>query len=169
MILHAGLIARRSSGHWRGVLIEGASGSGKSDLALRALERGWSLVADDRTLIWRYGCRHWGRAPDTLAGLIEARGLGIVAADRLPFAEIALVVRCAPAADLERMPELAAWSALGVPACRSSRSPRSKVRDRKARPAPSSSAGLKGQSAYQAPRAGPEFAGCGRGPVRFPK
>jgi serine kinase of HPr protein (carbohydrate metabolism regulator) len=114
MILHAGLIARRSSGHWRGVLIEGASGSGKSDLALKALERGWSLVADDRTLIWRDGGRLWGRAPDTLAGLIEARGLGIVAADRLPFAEIALVVRCAAAADLERAPEPAAWSALGV-------------------------------------------------------
>ncbi|HXQ09377.1 MAG TPA: HPr kinase/phosphorylase [Caulobacteraceae bacterium] len=114
MILHAGLIARRAFGHWRGVLIEGASGSGKSDLALKALERGWRLVADDRTLIWCDGGRLWGRAPDTLAGLIEARGLGVVATDRLPFSEIALVVRCAPAADVERAPDAAVWSALGV-------------------------------------------------------
>ena len=114
MILHAGLIARRALGRWRGVLIEGASGSGKSDLALKALERGWSLVADDRTLIWSDGGRLWGRAPDPLAGLIEARGLGIVAADRLPLSEIALVVRCAAAAALERMPEPAVWSALGI-------------------------------------------------------
>lgn len=114
MILHAGLIARRALGRWRGVLIEGASGSGKSDLALKALERGWSLVADDRTLIWSDGGRLWGRAPDAIAGLIEARGLGVVAADRLPLSEIALVVRCAVAAELERMPEPAAWSALGI-------------------------------------------------------
>jgi hypothetical protein len=114
MILHAGLIARRGRGQWRGVLIEGASGSGKSDLALKALERGWRLVADDRTLIWSEDGRLWGRAPETLAGLIEARGLGIVTADQLPFAEIVLVVRCAPDTELERTPEPARWSALGV-------------------------------------------------------
>jgi serine kinase of HPr protein (carbohydrate metabolism regulator) len=114
MILHAGLIARRADGRWRGVLIEGPSGSGKSDLALKALERGWSLVADDRTLIWSDGGRLWGRAPDAIAGLIEARGVGIVAAGRLPLSEIALVVRCVAAAELERMPEPAVWSALGV-------------------------------------------------------
>jgi serine kinase of HPr protein (carbohydrate metabolism regulator) len=114
MIAHAGLIARAAFGRWRGVLIEGASGSGKSDLALKALERGWRLVADDRTLIWSDDGRLWGRAPDTLAGLIEARGLGIVAADRLPFSEIAFVVRCAPTAELERTPEPAVWSALGI-------------------------------------------------------
>jgi serine kinase of HPr protein (carbohydrate metabolism regulator) len=50
MIRHAGLIARRSEGQWRGVLIEGGSGSGKSDLALRALDHGYRLVAEDRVL-----------------------------------------------------------------------------------------------------------------------
>jgi serine kinase of HPr protein (carbohydrate metabolism regulator) len=114
MILHAGLIARRAFGGWRGVLIEGPSGAGKSDLALKALQRGWRLVADDRTLIWRDDGRLWGRAPDVLAGLIEARGVGVVAADRLTFAEIALVVHCAAAEDIERMPDPASWSALGI-------------------------------------------------------
>jgi serine kinase of HPr protein (carbohydrate metabolism regulator) len=114
MILHAGLVARRAFGHWRGVLIEGASGAGKSDLALKALERGWTLVADDRTLVWSDAGRLWGRAPDALAGLIEARGVGVMAAKQLPFAEIALVVRCAAPSEVERMPDAAAWSALGV-------------------------------------------------------
>jgi hypothetical protein len=114
MILHAGLVARRALGHWRGVLIEGASGAGKSDLALKALERGWMLVADDRTLVWSEAGRLWGRAPDALAGLIEARGVGVVQAKQLQFAEIVLVVRCVEAAEIGRMPDPAAWSKLGV-------------------------------------------------------
>jgi serine kinase of HPr protein (carbohydrate metabolism regulator) len=114
MILHAGLIARRAGEFWRGVLVEGQSGSGKSDLALRALAQGWVLVADDQTLIWADDGRLWGRAPDALAGLIEARGVGVLPARRLAFAEISLVVRCDATARVERMPERAAWSALGV-------------------------------------------------------
>ncbi len=105
MILHAGLIARRDRGFWRGVLIEGPSGAGKSDLALKALAAGWALVADDRTMVWREDGRLWGRAPDVLAGLIEARGLGVLAAPRQPLAEIALAVRCATSDAVERMPE----------------------------------------------------------------
>ncbi len=48
MILHAGLVALRLEGVWRGALIAGPSGVGKSDLALRAIEAGFRLVADDR-------------------------------------------------------------------------------------------------------------------------
>ena len=77
MILHAGLVARFDARRWRGVLIEGASGAGKSDLSLRLLERGWSLVADDRCLVWTCNGRVYGRAADALKGLIEARGLGV--------------------------------------------------------------------------------------------
>jgi serine kinase of HPr protein (carbohydrate metabolism regulator) len=114
MILHAGLIALRANGRWRGVLIEGASGAGKSDLALKALQRGWMLVADDRTLVWSDAGRLWGRAPDALAGLIEARGLGVVQAKQLPFAEIVLVVHCVAPGEMERAPDPTAWSQLGV-------------------------------------------------------
>ena len=77
MILHAGLIAARIAGFWRGVLIEGPSGSGKSDLALRALSQGFRLVADDRVVVWASGGRLFGRAPEILNGLIELRGLGV--------------------------------------------------------------------------------------------
>ena len=72
MILHAGLVARRQDGYWRGVLIEGASGAGKSDLALRALDHGFRLVADDRVVVWASGGALYGRAPDSLAYLGEA-------------------------------------------------------------------------------------------------
>lgn len=102
MILHAGLIACRSGGRWRGALIEGASGAGKSDLALRCLEAGFRLVADDRTLVWRSGGRLFGRAPQTLAGLVEARGLGVLPEPALAFCEVVLVVVCGPA---ERLPD----------------------------------------------------------------
>ena len=105
MILHAGLVARFDAPRWRGVLIEGASGAGKSDLALRLLERGWSLVADDRCLVWTCGGRVYGRAADALKGLIEARGVGVEPAQVRDFAPIALIARCAPADDVERMPE----------------------------------------------------------------
>ena len=102
MILHAGLIAQRHAGAWRGVLIEGPSGSGKSDLALRAVQHGFRLVADDRTLVWTSAGQLFGRAPDTLHGLLEIRGLDVVRVPALPFVTVTLVVRAgAP----ERLPE----------------------------------------------------------------
>ena len=105
MILHAGLVALRLDGFWRGALITGPSGAGKSDLALRALDAGFRLVADDRALVWASGGKLYGRAPDALAGLIEARGLGVLPERAIALAEIILVVRCAPAAEIARMPE----------------------------------------------------------------
>lgn len=112
--LHAGLVARLDARGWRGVLIEGASGAGKSDLALRALDAGWSLVADDRTLVWTSGGRVWGRAAPALAGLIEARGLGVLGERSRPFAPICLIVRCTEAAQMERMPEFQAQELMGT-------------------------------------------------------
>ena len=90
-ILHATLIAAYGGGEWRGVLLRGASGSGKSGLALRAMEAGFRLVADDRVIVWRSGKALFGRAPDTLAGLIEVRGVGVIGASHLRFCRIALV------------------------------------------------------------------------------
>jgi serine kinase of HPr protein (carbohydrate metabolism regulator) len=87
------------------VLIEGPSGSGKSDLALRALDHGFRLVADDRVLLWRSGDALFGRAPDVLAGLIEVRGLGVGAASSLRLARVAVVVECVAAAAVERLPD----------------------------------------------------------------
>jgi serine kinase of HPr protein (carbohydrate metabolism regulator) len=115
MICHGGLIAQRQNGLWRGALIEGPSGSGKSDLALRALDQGFRLVADDRVVAFPAGGRLYGRAPDSLAGLIEVRGLGVVGAPSLAFAEIMLVIRCVEAPErVERLPDPAYQSILGI-------------------------------------------------------
>jgi len=74
MQIHASCAARAGEG----VLLLGPPGSGKSDMVLRLLDRGFTLVADDRVEI--DGGDAW--APAALAGLLEVRGLGIV---RLPF------------------------------------------------------------------------------------
>ena len=77
----------------RGVLLLGKSGAGKSDLALRLIEDGAQLVADDRTILFvTKGALH-AKAPASIQGLLEIRGLGIVAIGARPQAKIALVVR----------------------------------------------------------------------------
>lgn len=104
MILHAGLVAYCHDRRWRGALITGPSGAGKSDLALRLTEAGFSLVADDRTLLWTSGGKLYGRAPEALAGKLEVRGLGILDMVRLGFSAVDLVVALVDG-DIERMPE----------------------------------------------------------------
>lgn len=114
MILHAGLVAAWTPAGWRGVLIEGPSGAGKSDLALRALDHGFRLVADDRVVVWESGGALYGRAPDTLAGRLEVRGLDVVREPAVAFCRIALAVR--PGVP-ERIPAPARveYSGLSVP------------------------------------------------------
>lgn len=77
----------------RGVLIRGQSGAGKSDLALRLIDRGATLLADDYTQIEREGDAIFGSAPETVAGLIEVRGLGLVPMPHGQSAQIALVIQ----------------------------------------------------------------------------
>jgi HPr kinase/phosphorylase len=98
-----------------GVLILGAPGSGKSDVALRLIDqpgRGTGpetmtarLVADDQVVITRRGDRLFAAPPAPLAGRLEVRGIGIVPADHAPEAELAMAVRLADASGIERLPE----------------------------------------------------------------
>lgn len=112
---HAGLIALHDRGGWKGVLIEGASGSGKSDLALRCLSHGFRLVADDRTRLWVSQGRLFGAAPEPIAGLIELRGLGVLPEPARPLAEVRLVVHCLGSSDpLERLPDRETRILLGL-------------------------------------------------------
>jgi serine kinase of HPr protein (carbohydrate metabolism regulator) len=112
---HAGLIALYDRGDWKGVLIEGESGSGKSDLALRCLSRGFRLVADDRTQLWVSEGRLFGCAPAPISGLIELRGLGVLPESARPLAEVRLVARCLEPADpLERLPDRDTRVLMGV-------------------------------------------------------
>ena len=114
MILHAGLVALRLEGYWRGALLQGPSGGGKSDLALRALEAGFRLVADDRVVVWASGGALWGRAPEPLAGLIELRGQGVVGVPPLTLAQIVLAARCAQGEPIERMPDTEMIEVAGI-------------------------------------------------------
>ncbi len=114
-ILHATTIASRRGGEWRGVMLLGPSGVGKSDLALRAMAAGWRLVADDRTLVWRSGGGLYGRAPPSLHGLVEARSLGVLPTCVRQMAQLSLAVNCAPdPATLERVPEEETVNVMGA-------------------------------------------------------
>jgi len=112
-MLHAAAVARLTPEGWRGALITGPSGAGKSDLALKLIGRGWRLVSDDYSHVWASGGALWATAPERIAGLIEARGLGIVAMRTRLTARIALVVECVEGA-VERFPEPSVAAVAGV-------------------------------------------------------
>jgi HPr kinase/phosphorylase len=89
----------------RAVLLRGPSGSGKSDLALRLIDAGARLVADDQTRIWRDGDVLLACAPESIAGLIEVRGVGIVRVESVPVARLALIADLVAVQHVERLPE----------------------------------------------------------------
>ena len=95
----------------RGVLITGASGAGKSDLALRLIDRGAVLVSDDQVLLARRGVLLYACAPATIAGKLEVRGLGIVDVPTVADVSLALAVRLGPP---ERLPEARCCSINGI-------------------------------------------------------
>ena len=87
----------------RAVLITGRSGSGKSDLALRLIDRGFALVSDDQTIVRRDGDQLVATAPATIAGKLEIRGIGIVELPAVNDVPIALIVELTE--ELTRLPD----------------------------------------------------------------
>lgn len=90
--MHGTCVARNGEA----VLLIGPPGSGKSDLALRLLARGYELVADDQVDVDETGM---ASSPPLIAGLFEARGLGIFRLSHRPHARVVLIV------DLAHRPE----------------------------------------------------------------
>ena len=105
---HATCIA--IDGH--GVLIEGPSGSGKSDLALRMIDRGALLIADDYVDVIGYAGAVQASCPARIAGKLEVRGVGIVDMPHGETARVRLVVSLGDAG--ERLPEPATRNVAGV-------------------------------------------------------
>ena len=98
-VVHASCVAIGG----RAVLLSGRSGTGKSDLALRLIDRGAELVSDDYTEVRRRGGDLHATPPARLAGKIEVRGLGIVTMTHLSDVPVALLVDLE--APVERMPQ----------------------------------------------------------------
>lgn len=109
MIVHGSCVAVGG----RAVLILGPSGAGKSTLALALMARGGLLVADDRTILAVEGGRLFADAPETLRGMIEARGVGILAADAAGRSEVTVLVDLSQD-EPERLPPARERALLGV-------------------------------------------------------
>ena len=107
--LHASAVAVDG----RGCLITGRPASGKSTLAIELVALGAELVADDRVEIRRAGDALLLSAPAAIAGMIEARGVGILRLPARPEASLALVVDL-DEAERERLPEGRSRELLGL-------------------------------------------------------
>ena len=97
--LHASSVALDG----RAVLIAGLSGAGKSDLALRLIDRGFVLVSDDQTIVQKRADRLYASAPLTIAGKLEIRGMGILDMPHAGDVPVALVVELT--SDIQRLPD----------------------------------------------------------------
>ena len=104
MQIHASCAARDGAG----VLLLGPPGSGKSDLALRLLDCGFMLVADDRVEV----DEGVARPPAALAGLLEVRGVGIL---RLPYLQSVRLALAVELTEPPRLPAPARHAELGLP------------------------------------------------------
>ena len=101
VLVHASCVALES----KGVLLRGAPGAGKSDLALRLIEGGARLVADDQVALTSTGEALLAAPPARIAGLLEVRGIGIVSMDFVTQCPVHLVVDLVQPDTVERMPE----------------------------------------------------------------
>jgi serine kinase of HPr protein (carbohydrate metabolism regulator) len=116
MQIHGTCCADETGPAPRGVLLVGPPGSGKSDLALRLIDAGFALVADDRVDIAEVDGAAVASGPAALAGLIEVRGIGIL---RIPHVlarvPVVLVAALTPRVLQDRLPDPRTTDLAGLP------------------------------------------------------
>jgi HPr kinase/phosphorylase len=110
LILHATTVAFDG----RAILLTGESGRGKSALALQLMAIGAALVADDQTILTLQRTDVVASCPAPLAGMIEARGVGLLNAPHLPQAPVVLVVDL-DQTETARLPDHRQITILGQP------------------------------------------------------
>lgn len=101
-----------------GVLLCGPPGSGKSDLALRLIDEGARLVADDYTELSLANGALSARAPETIRDLIEVRGVGVLKIGAALQATLGVVIDLVEKEDVERLAEDETLELLGLPVAR---------------------------------------------------
>jgi len=77
------------------------------------LDLGLRLVSDDRTVVWRSGGRLFAACPAAIEGLVEARGVGVLAEASLRLTPVVLAVRCVP--ETQRLPDAEITEVAGGP------------------------------------------------------
>lgn len=111
MLVHASCVSIDD----QGVLIRGPSGCGKSDLALRLIDGGGRLIADDQVELAVENGHLVARCPAPILGLMEIRHVGLLAAPHTRHARLYLILDPATAsAPLPRLPEAATTTIFGV-------------------------------------------------------
>jgi HPr kinase/phosphorylase len=100
-----------------GLLLRGASGCGKSDLALRLMDAGGTLIADDHTIVEAMDGKVYAAPPESIRGLIEVRGVGLLQVPYCASARLHAVIDCVVPGTVERLPEArsAEFSGISLP------------------------------------------------------
>ncbi len=98
--MHSSVVAVKGSA----VLIRGPSGSGKSDLALRFIDQGAELVSDDYVELHTVKSNIFVTPPETISGLLEVRGIGLMTFSYLKKAKLVLALDLVKTSQIERLP-----------------------------------------------------------------
>lgn len=108
--IHASCVAWKN----QGIILLGKSGSGKSDLALRLIDRGARLVSDDQVIVKKQSGVLYASPPENLRGMLEVYGLGIFRVETIQDTVLKLAVSLCERNAIERLPYPECYECLGI-------------------------------------------------------